>query len=270
MGAARNTSPQEIDTVAKAIANYQIAPLTGWVLRGDWGKAVMARVMQLNPNYQASQFAARTSAARAFSSGPLGNFIRSFSVAESHLDLASQLAEALQNGKSQTLNRLRNTLRTEFGSAAVPNFETAKQIVADEVAKAVIGGQMGEGDRQNLQRQLDAASSPEQLAGAIQTFRSLMAGQLEGFKRQYMTSTGGTEQDFDRMLSPEARREMAPRGQTGGQAASAQPAASAALPKGQYPIPSSKAVATLKAHPEMAPQFDQAFGPGAAKRALGQ
>jgi hypothetical protein len=140
-----------------------------------------------------------------------------------HLDIASRLGIALQNHDLNAANRLKNAVSQALGYPAVPNFDAAKQIVADEIAKAVIGGQMGEGDRERLQHTLDNASSPQQIAGVIDVLKQLMAGQLEGFRRQFTTTTGQTEGDFNKELSPEAQRELEGRGAAPGPGGAAPP-----------------------------------------------
>ena len=123
-----------------------------------------------------------------------------------HLDTIEKLGDALENGDVQRLNRLANTLKTEFGATAVPNFEFAKQIVGAEVTKAIVGGAGSVTDRQELQGSFNAANSPAQLVGVIRTAKALMAGQLSGYRRQYENATG--LQNFDELLSPEARQEL--------------------------------------------------------------
>ncbi len=145
-------------------------------------------------------------AGRAFAYGKQGDAIRSFSVALTHLDTIEKLGDALENGDVQRLNRLANTLQTEFGATAVPNFEFAKQIVGAEVTKAIVGGAGSVTDRQELQGSFNAANSPAQLVGVIKTAKALMAGQLSGYRRQYENATG--LQNFDELLSPEARQEL--------------------------------------------------------------
>jgi hypothetical protein len=258
-GTAQN---QSIAETARGIAAYRLAPLSAFALRSPWGQQVMARVMQINPNYNAAQFGARQAATRSFAGGPLGNTVRSMSVGISHLDVATQLVEALQNGDNQLLNRMGNALKTEFGQAAVPDFNTAKQIVGDEVAKAIQGGNVAVTDRTALQQQFSDASSPKQLLGVINVLKRMMAGQLDGLRRQYINSTGGSAADFDKMLSPEARAQL--EGEGGGGAPAGKGAA------GGYPTPSAKAIAALKDQPSLKTQFDQVFGPGAAERVLGQ
>ncbi len=153
-----------------------------------------------------ANFQQEIGAGRAFSYGKQGDAIRSFSVALTHLDTIQQLGEALANGDTRRLNQIANVLKTEFGGTAVPNFEFAKQIVGAEVTKAIVGGAGSLTDRQELQSSFNSANSPEQLVGVIQTAKKLMAGQLSGYRRQYENATG--LQNFDDLLSPEARQEL--------------------------------------------------------------
>lgn len=206
-GARPEADPQK-DTMAKAIAEYRLAPLSGWALRTPWGKQTMENVIALNPDYQATEYAARTSASRAFASGRQGDAVRFVNVAIDHLGVADQLAEALQNNDTRALNQLKNVVQRQLGYEAPINFETAKLIVGDEVAKAVIGGVGAATDRIELQRNLDAANSPEQLRGVSQTLKRLMAGQLGGLERQFKTGTGQTQEKFEEKLSPNAQREL--------------------------------------------------------------
>ncbi len=57
--ASATVDPKTVDAVANMIANYDMPPLSAWVLRSPWGQQVMTKVKSLNPNYSATNYAAR-------------------------------------------------------------------------------------------------------------------------------------------------------------------------------------------------------------------
>ena len=205
-GIAGKEIPDENDpsvkATAKLIANYEMAPLTAFALRSPWGQAVMANVSKQNPDYDATQYAGKNATVTAFDKGKQGDTTRSLNVVVQHLDLVGELGQALNNGDVQTINRLKNKFKEEFGNADVTNFDVAKGIVGDEIVKATIGYAGGMADRQNAQNQLSSAKSWDQLAGVIRTAQGLAGGQLMGLRQQYQAGTGLKNFD-DKYLMPE-------------------------------------------------------------------
>jgi len=196
-------NPQDIETTAQAIANYQTAPLNGFSMRSPQGQRVMARVMEINPQYSAQNYASSQKAVNDFSTGKNGNTVRSISVAMDHLGTLSNLADALGNGDVKMINQLSQAVAAQTGHSAPNNFDTAKTIVGDEIVKAIVGAGGGVSDRQEAQSVLDKANSPQQLQGVIQTYQKLLGGQLGGLQRQYEQTT--MRKDFNRFLSPAAQ-----------------------------------------------------------------
>lgn len=191
----------DIDNVATAIANGKQAPLTGNAMRSPISQKVMARVNEINPSYNAHDWAMNDKAYEDFATGSQGNQVRSLNVAVNHLNALSGLAAALQNGNTQKINEVRNVYKTQTGQDAPTNFNTAKTVVGDEVVKAVIGSGGAQSDRDQAQKVIDAANSPAQLLGAINTYKTLLGGQLNGLAKQYRASTG--RNDFaERLLNP--------------------------------------------------------------------
>ena len=190
----------------KAIADYQMNPAQLFSLRKNMRANAMGDLFIYDPTYDQRRFNQTNRAITGWAQSPEGRATRSLSVVIEHLDTAQELAQALQNNDTQLLNRVKNTFKTQFGYDAPTNFETAKAIVSDEIAKAVIGGQNAESDRQSLQNQIGSASSPAQLQGAIHTFKELMGGQVLGLKHVYETATG--LHNFDTWLTPHTRLEV--------------------------------------------------------------
>jgi hypothetical protein len=159
-----------------------------------------------NPNADFAKISSDINSGRKadaeFSTGKLGNSIRSFNVGIAHLDTLGQLADALGNGDAQAVNRIGNYFATQTGQAAPTNFHGAKKIVGDEIVKAIVGSGGGVADREEAGKIIDAANSPAQLKGAIKTVQELMVGQLGGLEQQYKTTT--RRDDFDAKLSPRA------------------------------------------------------------------
>ena len=234
------------DTEAKMIAEYRIAPLTGFVLRSKYGQYVMSKVNEQNPDYDATQFTTKAAAAADFAKGPESRTARSLNVVVQHLDLVRQLGQALANNDVQVLNQIKNPIVQEFGNADVTNFEVAKGIVGDEIVKATIGYAGGMADRENAQNQLSAAKSWPQLAGVIDTAQRLAGGQLMGLRKQYEGGTGRKDFD-DRYMMPETKAALERR-RAGGNPA----APDAGRAPQSLPVPSA-----YKDKPDGTPLYDR-------------
>ncbi|MDA8249420.1 MAG: hypothetical protein M0Z28_09585 [Rhodospirillales bacterium] len=194
---------QHIDETAKMIANYQMPPLAGYAMRSPYGQKVMARVAELNPTYQTEQYNSRNKAVSAFSTGKQGDTVRFLNTSISHLDTLQQAVDALSTGNVRALNALTNNFQREFGVAAPTNFETVKNIVGQEIVKAITGSSGAESDRQAAQNAFDKANSPEALVGAIHVVKALLGGQMRSLRKQYEDTTG--LKNFDDRLTPEAK-----------------------------------------------------------------
>ena len=203
-GAGAGTAPSEgpMDKIARDVADYKFAPSAFALARPQW-LAIMAKVARLNPTWNMGTYNARIAAAKAFYTGKQGDQVRSFNAALAHLDLLDGLAKALHNKDVPLVNRASLALQQQFGDAAPTNFDAAKQIVGQEVVKAIVPGGGGEAERQAAANMLNRANSWDQLAGVIHVVKGLMAGQLHALGRQYRASTG--QRDFDLLLGPEAR-----------------------------------------------------------------
>jgi hypothetical protein len=217
-----------VDTTAQMIASNQIPMLSGFALKTPWGQAVVARVGQIAPDYQGGQYGAQAATLKAFSSGTESRSVRSLNVAISHLDTLSELSQALNSGNIQALNKVAVRWKTETGNPAPTSFTSARDIVANEVVKAVTASGGTLADRQEAQTQIQAAASPAQLAGVIQTWKQLLGGQLGGLQQQYEQGTG--QKDFQRFLSPNVVKQL-----EGSQGASAQAPAADAVPTATGP-----------------------------------
>lgn len=154
---------------------------------------------QISQNQQT--FSAGTRAVQAFDTGKQGDTTRSLNVSVAHLNTLKDLGTALNNGDITLINAAKQKFAEAFGVPAPTNFDAARAIVADEVAKGVIGGQTAQADREALAASLKRERSPQAINGAIGTFQNLLAGQLHGLRQQYQSSTG--RQDFNDKLFPE-------------------------------------------------------------------
>lgn len=196
----------QFERMAQGIAAGQLAPLSGYSLKSPQGMRLMSRVLELNPQYNGQDYGSQAAGLKQFTSGKLGNSVRSFNVSISHLDTLDKLGEALQNGDVQAFNKVGNYYATQTGQAAPTDFNAAKKIVADEIVKAIVGSGGGVADREEAAQTVSAANSPAQLRGVISTYKELMNGQLNGLKQQYEQTTG--RQDFDRFLSEGSKGEL--------------------------------------------------------------
>lgn len=146
------------------------------------------------------QFKAQQVAIQRFTSGPQGNTIRSFNVLVDHLDTLNEAAEGLKNRDNRIINRFVNNWKAATGDPAPTNFDGVKALVGDEIVKAVVGSAGALADREEVKKDLDRASSPQQLAQLVEKYKKLALGQLHGLQKQYETATG--LKNFGEMLLP--------------------------------------------------------------------
>lgn len=144
------------------------------------------------------------SAMNRFFSGTQSNVIRSLDNVVGHLGTLRELSDAMQAGDWQAINSLSAAWTAQTGGPAPTNLATAGQIVGPEVLKAlqVAGAGTGE-ERAALGNIFNAAKSPEQFNGAVETARKLLARQFRDLRRQFTVATGLPASKFDEMLSPD-------------------------------------------------------------------
>ena len=232
---------QFIEDAAQAIAKFSQSPPG---LRDKNRNKILARVREINPEYNEATYKDRDSAYRQYASpyGAGGKQIIAFNTVADHLNSIEELSKALENKDTQSVNRISNYLKTEFGVPNVTNFNAAKQFVSGEVVKAITGTAGALKDREEAQRVLDAAQSPKQLQEAIDTTRKLIAGRTKALQREYEQGTGRT--DFDHWLTPSLR--------TGKESSTVKTEATKTMPS------TEKLQAYTNAHPEFGGDINKA------------
>jgi hypothetical protein len=117
-----------------------------------------------------------------------------------HLDSVQELAKAWGANDTQGINRIRAVISRQFGNDAATNLEASGRIVGPEIIKALgVAGAGTQHDRDTASAMFDTAKSPAQLAGAVQNVQKLLAGQLEGKKRQ-AAAAGVSEERFKNLI----------------------------------------------------------------------
>lgn len=204
-------SPEEIRDV-KAIASYDLAPSDMFPSRNQAmaqrRRFLMERAMDYDPEYKPSELQNVRRARYEFGgSGKQGIAVGSFNTAISHLNYLKTLYAALDNGDYTVINKLKNWYRDQTGSPLPGNVNAAKQIVGDEIVKAIVrGGNQALGDRQEVGNNFNRDKSLRAQLGVIDVYEALMAGQLHTLERQYRQATH--RDDFREHLTPEARRAL--------------------------------------------------------------
>lgn len=178
------TLDENTERTAQAIAKGQLPAPTGMALLNPKNQRILGRVMEINPQYDYTEVAAKKAAATSFGTGQLGNALRSVSTANAHLDQMNELVDALGNGNTQVINKVNNWYQTQTGNPAPTNFNAIKNVVGQEVVKAIVAGGGGVGEREEAAKAFSTANSPAQLKEAIQHYRMVMGAQADNLLAQ--------------------------------------------------------------------------------------
>lgn len=126
-------------------------------------------------------YSAKQQATKAFGTGTQGQQITALNTSIGHLQDALEAADAMGNGKFKAGNQIYNTIRSQFGSDAVTNFDQFKHAVAGEVTKT-LNGRVTEGELQEISQSISNASSPQQLRTALTNQAKIMGSKLNALQ----------------------------------------------------------------------------------------
>jgi len=256
-------SPQALDIAAQMVLQSGVMPPLGSGKRASEARVqVMNRVAEMTGTDAAAGASnivgnkqntlAAQAALKDFTSGQSARRVTSNNTAINHLETMDKLANDLNNKDTRIFNAAGNAFAAATGQPAPTSFDAAKQLVAAEVIKAVVNNGGGVTERQEAAQNFSRANSPQQLKEVINTYRELLGGQLQSLEGQYKAGTN--RDDFrTKFLTPNTRKVLP----------SAPVAAGA---PSNIPQP---AIDFLKKGLGTREQFDAQFGPGSAKRVLG-
>jgi hypothetical protein len=164
--------------------------------------ALLAEARKINPSYNEGDYNNRNKAVGYWQIGKGSQQLQSFKIVQGHLDSMNKLIDALQNNDIKAANKVYNFFRTQLGDTNVTNFDTAKQVVANEVVRAIsaVGGTSALADRQEAARIFDAAKSPAMLKESIGVLQDLISSKVDTARGFYQTATG--RDDFDKLIAP--------------------------------------------------------------------
>jgi hypothetical protein len=195
-------SSEALDASAEQIAHYNAPPLSGFAMARGQGPEIMKRIKEINPDYNAQKYQVAQRVRNDFASGAqTAKAIDATNTVVHHLSVFDDLGKALGNHDVNAINRVINYAQAELGHPEVTDFNTAKGIIADEVIKAVTGSG-AVFDREEMQRQLTSARSPEQLKHQADDIRRLMAGRLGAYYQRWH-SVPLPDDEFTAKLEPE-------------------------------------------------------------------
>lgn len=202
--AALNAVPDRYRAMVKAVGDYELD--AGKLLaRGkpEVRAQFLSWVKEYNPTFDMKDYGAANDSLKKFTSGKESQTVRSFNVLVSHLDTLEGVTKALKNKDTNLLNTVKNKWEAQTGVTAPVTFDAVKEIVGDELVKAIIGGGGALGDREAIKSNVNSARSEKQLMDVIAKYKELAAGQLTGLRKTY--EEGTKRKDFDRFLLPETK-----------------------------------------------------------------
>lgn len=125
----------------------------------------------------------------------IGNQKVAFNTALQHADLLQQALTYLNDPKDpsniRAWNSVKNRFKTEFGSSDVTNFNVIANAYTREVTKMLSGGHLTDSEISTQGATLPANASPQQILGALQSYRALAQSKLNMLNQQVNAAKGG-------------------------------------------------------------------------------
>lgn len=195
---------------AQQIAAYQEkAPsASSFAVRADpngWTE-VIEEAKKINPDFNEAKYDTVKKARDKITFGKDADAVASYVRLNQHLQFFSDLVDKLSNGSDvKVLDKIAAAWGRQTGNPNVTSYETALQLVGDEMVKAATGtGAAGAlGDREEIKKNFDSSLSKEQLRANIDAVRTLVGGAIVSTLNKYRSVLEPQELQTITGLSPE-------------------------------------------------------------------
>jgi hypothetical protein len=192
-----STLPPQMQALVKGIADYKLPLNQVTSIRGNIRSMVAAAVAKYDPSVDLTNYANHQRMKIAFGSGTQGQALASINAALEHLGQLQDAYGQIGNTNQPWLNRISNAFKEQTGQANSSGFDTIKQGVATEIAKALRGsGAMSESEKDEWLAKFDRNMSPDQFKASIQSALGLLAARSGNFNEQYQTNVGANMPAF--------------------------------------------------------------------------
>lgn len=189
-------------------------------------------------------------AAASFAGGQNGQKVVALNTVAGHLNRLQQYADALAQGNLPAANQLLQSISVQLGKPEVTNFNTARDITMDEVVRLLTSSGGTITDREQMQKNLIAKMSPEQMNDGMNVFKSFVGERFGALEQAYqgigppeMRERRRTQFETD-LLTPQSRDMFAR--VSGDQATTTAPPPPGGGQQGHPPVPQSLQGKTLR------------------------
>lgn len=181
------TIPPQVATEARLIQNGDKAPPSGFGSKNPVLLSAEAAAKNSDPSYVGTRYSTIQDFTKG--TGPAATIQAQTAVME-HIPVLQKAMVALDNGDTKALNSLAQEVAKQTGSPIPTNFESGRNIVFDEVAKAVLGPRSTLADRQEFVKNASTSASGQQLAGQLEEAGKYIAGQQHALEARWVAGTG--------------------------------------------------------------------------------
>lgn len=181
-------TPQR-QALVKQYADYRGDPAR---LRSSAGVALQSQVAKYDPNFDAGTYTQRQSFINSnWNKGDLFKSRQALENLTQHVDLLQQNFDKINNGNLLIANAAGNQAKIQTGKSEVTNAILDSKAVGTEMAKTLRGGGvLNEQEQSDIQKQLNAAASPDQMHGAIQQMMHLAEPRINSSLEMYKSVMG--------------------------------------------------------------------------------
>lgn len=167
----------------KAIGEGRQAPPSRFTKEGQ---RIMGMVNQVYPDYDSTQYPTYQKMRQFMTSGAGGVGLNFIGTARNHLE---ELERTIPDNVNiplvgSAINWAKNAA-TRSTSPQLRAFESARNAVSSEVAKAYAGKAITQGEHDQMQSLINESDSPQALRGSIGEFRRLLSGKLTQYQEQW-------------------------------------------------------------------------------------